>query len=285
MRNIKTEFEIYLYGKKNVFRFKPESECDFEKIEKILNIMIKKPLEICYQYFKKNGKSITKSELSKELQEIKKDYILENFFKYKEDGTCFPINKNIEEFIWKTADSFSLPNILQYDNERIFGIYKITNKTNKKVYIGSSIDIYSRWKRHWSEAKTYNDTLGTVGNNGLHKDMKETSICNFQFEVIKHLETNISKSELLLEEKKQIEEAIKSGIELYNNNVPTKVKNVDEALLRELEKAKKEIKKLEDKNKVLQNDFNRLLSKINFLEIKNKSLQDCIEYLTRKSVS
>lgn len=34
--------------------------------------------------------------------------------------------------------------------ETIIGIYKITHKIFEKVYIGKSIDIYSRWKEHFS---------------------------------------------------------------------------------------------------------------------------------------
>lgn len=32
--------------------------------------------------------------------------------------------------------------------ENICGVYKITNKVNGKIYIGSSKDIYKRWKHH-----------------------------------------------------------------------------------------------------------------------------------------
>lgn len=32
------------------------------------------------------------------------------------------------------------------------GIYKITNKNNGKCYIGQSVDIFTRWKKHLSEA-------------------------------------------------------------------------------------------------------------------------------------
>ena len=32
--------------------------------------------------------------------------------------------------------------------KRISGIYKITNIINNKSYIGSSVDIYTRWREH-----------------------------------------------------------------------------------------------------------------------------------------
>ena len=33
------------------------------------------------------------------------------------------------------------------------GIYKITNKVNGKFYIGSSVDLKDRWRRHRSHLK------------------------------------------------------------------------------------------------------------------------------------
>lgn len=36
-------------------------------------------------------------------------------------------------------------------NVNIMGIYKITNVSNNKIYIGSSVDIPKRWKQHISE--------------------------------------------------------------------------------------------------------------------------------------
>jgi len=40
--------------------------------------------------------------------------------------------------------------------EIISGIYRITNLTNGKIYIGSSIDIYKRWKQHISKLNNNN---------------------------------------------------------------------------------------------------------------------------------
>ena len=37
--------------------------------------------------------------------------------------------------------------------KRQSGVYVITNLTNKKIYIGSSIDIKVRWSNHKSELK------------------------------------------------------------------------------------------------------------------------------------
>ena len=37
--------------------------------------------------------------------------------------------------------------------KRISGIYKITNIINNKSYIGSSVDIYTRWREHKRRSK------------------------------------------------------------------------------------------------------------------------------------
>jgi predicted GIY-YIG superfamily endonuclease len=34
---------------------------------------------------------------------------------------------------------------------KMIGIYKITNRTNNKVYIGQSVDIKTRWYNHKKE--------------------------------------------------------------------------------------------------------------------------------------
>lgn len=32
--------------------------------------------------------------------------------------------------------------------EKLIGVYQIKNIVNSKIYIGSSIDIHTRWKQH-----------------------------------------------------------------------------------------------------------------------------------------
>jgi group I intron endonuclease len=63
-------------------------------------------------------------------------------------------------------------------DDRIAGIYKITNTVNGKVYIGQSVNIYARWKVH----KT-----GYVHEKScrrLHSAMKSYGIDKFSFEII-----------------------------------------------------------------------------------------------------
>lgn len=58
----------------------------------------------------------------------------------------------------------------------MIGIYKITNKTNNKVYIGQSINIEQRWKTHLKKSR--------ILNTPLYQAMRKDGIENFLFEVI-----------------------------------------------------------------------------------------------------
>jgi hypothetical protein len=57
----------------------------------------------------------------------------------------------------------------------MIGIYKITNKTNGKVYIGGSVDVVGRRSQHFSGNKNHND---------LHLDIELLGKENFLFEVV-----------------------------------------------------------------------------------------------------
>lgn len=59
------------------------------------------------------------------------------------------------------------------------GIYKITNLTNQKVYIGQAADLASRWKDHIKAG------LGIdTPNNILYAAMLKDGVENFSFEVL-----------------------------------------------------------------------------------------------------
>lgn len=58
------------------------------------------------------------------------------------------------------------------------GIYKITNTINGKMYIGQSIDIEARWKRHICDYK--NDSK----NNKFYNAIKKYGLDNFVFSII-----------------------------------------------------------------------------------------------------
>ena len=64
----------------------------------------------------------------------------------------------------------------------MYGIYKITNKLNNKVYIGKSSMIEERWKYH---RKNYNDS--SEWNISLYQAFRKYGIDNFLFEVIEEM--------------------------------------------------------------------------------------------------
>lgn len=63
--------------------------------------------------------------------------------------------------------------------EKIIGIYKITNKINGKVYIGQSINIYTRWQEHLRLAKASNKKSSIIS-----KAINKYGIENFNFEIL-----------------------------------------------------------------------------------------------------
>ncbi len=65
------------------------------------------------------------------------------------------------------------------------GIYKITNKINNKVYIGSSKNITYRWKQHIDslESKKHH-------NIKLQLDWNKYGYCNFTFEILEIVKNN-----------------------------------------------------------------------------------------------
>lgn len=68
--------------------------------------------------------------------------------------------------------------------EKISGIYKITNKTNGKIYVGQSIDIYKRWRQHLKQVRK-----GSTSKfyNALRKYKED----NFEFEIIERCDQSI----------------------------------------------------------------------------------------------
>lgn len=63
----------------------------------------------------------------------------------------------------------------------MIGIYKITNKINKKCYIGQSIDIEKRWKAHITRSAKHNTEKYS---EKIYQAIRKYGISNFIFEVI-----------------------------------------------------------------------------------------------------
>lgn len=77
------------------------------------------------------------------------------------------------------------------------GIYKITNKINRKVYIGQARNIENRWKQH---LKVYHNPNYEYYEYPLYRAMRKYKIENFSFDI----EKECLKNELNKEERKSI---------------------------------------------------------------------------------
>lgn len=64
----------------------------------------------------------------------------------------------------------------------MFTVYKITNKTNQKLYIGSSIRVEKRWRDHINASQNPNHQCY---NYPLYQAFRKYGIENFEFEIIK----------------------------------------------------------------------------------------------------
>lgn len=70
------------------------------------------------------------------------------------------------------------------------GIYKITNKTNGKVYIGKSCNIERRWREHKSD--TFNPNKPDRQEFPLYRAFHKYGIDNFSFEIIEENPSDIN---------------------------------------------------------------------------------------------
>lgn len=100
----------------------------------------------------------------------------------------------------------------------ITGIYKITNLTNNKFYIGQSRNIELRWKQHTykaiEDAYPKSRLRSAFKKYGLHKTvMKQGVFNNFKFEIIEEC----NEEDLLIKEKEYIEKLKPE----YNCNILT----------------------------------------------------------------
>ncbi len=68
--------------------------------------------------------------------------------------------------------------------EKICGIYSIINKISGKMYIGQSVDIYSRWKGHWKQVRQGSTSI-------IHNAMRSYGKHNFDMHIIELCDKNI----------------------------------------------------------------------------------------------
>lgn len=72
------------------------------------------------------------------------------------------------------------------------GIYKITNKINKKSYIGLSIDIEERWRAHINNSSNQNSK---EYEKTLYRAFRKHGIENFLFEILEEREDFLEERE------------------------------------------------------------------------------------------
>lgn len=101
------------------------------------------------------------------------------------------------------------------DTMKISGIYKIINKVNGKYYVGSSENIYKRWREHKSELKNK-----THHNIHLQRSWYKHGSNNFEFIIIKEIKDikMLEIEEQILLDKSECNHEVSYNIGLYSTN-------------------------------------------------------------------
>lgn len=92
-----------------------------------------------------------------------------------------PLCKMIWEGYYRTPTSALLDRVVKKQT----GIYKITNLTNNKVYIGQAVNLADRLRTHIKAGLGIDPT-----NNEMYKVMNQIGIENFSFEVLQYCASN-----------------------------------------------------------------------------------------------
>lgn len=90
-----------------------------------------------------------------------------------------PLYKAIYDIYYKTPYGVLLDDL---GTRGKTGIYKITDISNGKMYVGQSVDVGERWKQHIKRG--CKAELGTVSGSKLYSAMVEHGIWNFKFELL-----------------------------------------------------------------------------------------------------
>lgn len=180
--------------------------------------------------------------------------------------------------------------------KKVNGVYRITNTINKKVYIGSSVNLYKRIYEHFRELK-----LNKHSNKILQNSFNKYGIENFMVDI---LESNITTHDEMLDlETYQIQNHNSHILEFGFNILPTAkgtcgfiISKERRQKISESNKGKKahnKNKKMSDEQKMLLKDVNRkkygisvdVFSKSgDFLETLNSVSEVCEKYNVYKNV-
>jgi hypothetical protein len=105
----------------------------------------------------------------------------------------------------------------QYKNSEIpMGVYKITNQTNGKIFIGGSKNLVARISRHKFELK-----FGSEGNKELLNDYQNLGEDKFSFEILDRLKYKDDPDYDYSEDLETLtelwkEKLLSTGLKLYN---------------------------------------------------------------------
>lgn len=91
------------------------------------------------------------------------------------------IDKVIYEGYYKPAYDILMSHLFK-NNNKISGIYMITNQITGAIYIGQSVDTRERMRQHIKASIS-----SSLATNKLYKAMKEDGIHNFTFEILEEV--------------------------------------------------------------------------------------------------
>lgn len=69
-----------------------------------------------------------------------------------------------------------------YKDHSVSVVYKITNEHNDKIYVGSSRNLYRRYRRYLIDGRPT-----STSNSLIHRAMRKHGIANFSFEILEHV--------------------------------------------------------------------------------------------------
>lgn len=127
--------------------------------------------------------------------------------------------------------------------DKIIGVYLIINKINNRKYVGSSSNIYKRWRTHINNSKS---VTSKYYDYPLYTDFRKYGINNFEFVI---LETCSDKDKIDLER-----HYYKSLSPEYNSRFPSDYEQtMDKDEHREACKKAWEERSFQEKDRIMQN--------------------------------